>query len=116
MRRAVVQVLRTARRTSVWRFLPSTQPLAASAKQSRSFVGFRPASTDSKNHGPLQILQSAMYLRQFSVAAVVSVVASGVWYYRATPNQQGDLAFNPTPSNDARSSTRSAFYQRLCML
>ncbi|KAL8717716.1 MAG: hypothetical protein Q9225_005069 [Loekoesia sp. 1 TL-2023] len=110
MRRAAVQILRTARRTSVRRFLPSIQPLAATAKQSRSFVGFRPASTDSKNHGPLQILQSAMYLRQFSVAAVVSVVASGVWYYRATPNQQGDLAYNPTSSNDVQSSTRSAIF------
>ncbi|KAL8874164.1 MAG: hypothetical protein Q9174_000469 [Haloplaca sp. 1 TL-2023] len=35
-----------------------------------------------------------MYLRQFSAAAFVSVLASGVWYYRATPGQPSDLVAN----------------------
>ncbi|KAL8827923.1 MAG: hypothetical protein Q9170_006822, partial [Blastenia crenularia] len=48
-----------------------------------------------------------MYLRQFSVAAVVSVVASGLWYYRAPPNQQGDLANSPTNTNQIQPSTRT---------
>ncbi|KAL8936512.1 MAG: hypothetical protein Q9216_004892 [Gyalolechia sp. 2 TL-2023] len=106
MRRAAVRILRTARRTSVRRFLPSLQPIAVTAKQSRSFVAPRSASSHSKSHDPFQVLQSAMYLRQFSVAAVVSAVASGVWYYRALPNQQGDPVTIPTAPDVLSSPTR----------
>ncbi|KAL8693693.1 MAG: hypothetical protein Q9218_001550 [Villophora microphyllina] len=44
-----------------------------------------------------------MYLRQFSVAALVSVIASGVWYYRATPGHQADLISNSTAVNSPQS-------------
>ncbi|KAL8779527.1 MAG: hypothetical protein Q9213_006896 [Squamulea squamosa] len=37
-----------------------------------------------------------MYLRQFSVAAVASLVASGLWYYRADPDQTRELGDSPT--------------------
>lgn len=107
MRRAAVHLLRTARRTSVRRFLPTIQPCAVTAKHSRSYVTSRSASSLNKSHGRLQVLQSAMYLRQFSVAAVVSVVASGVWYYRASPNPQGDLVNIPTATDGFHSSTRA---------
>ncbi|KAL8937803.1 MAG: hypothetical protein Q9211_003498 [Gyalolechia sp. 1 TL-2023] len=108
MRRVAVKILRTARRTSVRRFLPSIPPIAATAKQSRSFVASTSASSPNKSHGPFQILQSAMYLRQFSVAAVVSVLASGVWYYKASPNQRGNLVNTPTVTDEFQSATRSA--------
>ncbi|KAL8643345.1 MAG: hypothetical protein Q9228_000067 [Teloschistes exilis] len=59
----------------------------------------RSLSSSSKNHDRLEVLQSAMYLRQFSLAALVSVVASGLWYYRVTPGPQGDIVNNFTSSS-----------------
>ncbi|KAL9605013.1 MAG: hypothetical protein Q9219_000201 [cf. Caloplaca sp. 3 TL-2023] len=106
MRRAAVRLLCTARHTSVRRPLLSIQPVAVFAKRSRNFAGFRTASAHGKKNAQLKVLQSAMYLRQFSVAAVISVVASGVWYYRASPNQQGELVNSPGTTADAPTSTR----------
>ncbi|CAL8581988.1 [Pyruvate dehydrogenase [acetyl-transferring]]-phosphatase 1, mitochondrial [Xanthoria parietina] len=37
-----------------------------------------------------------MYLRQFSAAAIVSIVASSLWYYRKEPDQKRELAGSPT--------------------
>ncbi|KAI4207198.1 MAG: hypothetical protein LQ346_000692 [Caloplaca aetnensis] len=48
-----------------------------------------------------------MYIRPFSVAAVVASVASGVWYFRATPNKSRDLANSPTTADEIQSVTRS---------
>ncbi|KAL8711560.1 MAG: hypothetical protein Q9220_003970 [cf. Caloplaca sp. 1 TL-2023] len=48
-----------------------------------------------------------MYFRQFSIAAVVSVVASGVWYYQATPSLQKDLANSPVAASSASPSTHT---------
>ncbi|KAL8681557.1 MAG: hypothetical protein Q9186_002373 [Xanthomendoza sp. 1 TL-2023] len=45
-----------------------------------------------------------MYLRQFSAAAIASLLATGVWYYRAEPDKQGDVANSPTNTNDLPSS------------
>ncbi|KAL8737641.1 MAG: hypothetical protein Q9181_001484 [Wetmoreana brouardii] len=48
-----------------------------------------------------------MYFRQFSIAAFVSVIASGVWYYRGTPVQQGDPANSPTSAPKLQPSAES---------
>ncbi|KAL8953549.1 MAG: hypothetical protein Q9222_000607 [Ikaeria aurantiellina] len=48
-----------------------------------------------------------MYLRQFSIAAIVSVVASGVWYYQATPSPQRDLVNSPVAASAAQPSTHT---------
>ncbi|KAL8704080.1 MAG: hypothetical protein Q9201_002741 [Fulgogasparrea decipioides] len=48
-----------------------------------------------------------MYFRQFSIAAFVSVIASGIWYYRETPVQQGDLANRPTSAPKLQPSAES---------
>ncbi|KAL8930254.1 MAG: hypothetical protein Q9208_000871 [Pyrenodesmia sp. 3 TL-2023] len=45
-----------------------------------------------------------MYIRPFSVAAVVASVASGVWFFRAAPNQSGDLANSPAAAAEIQSA------------
>ena len=97
MRRAAFQALRAARRAPVRRLLLGSKSSLGS-DQARNAFAFRAASTYTRNHGPLKILSSAMYLRQMSVAALVSAVASGVWYYRA-PSPQGDIRNSPTVTN-----------------
>lgn len=103
MRRAAALALRAARRPHKRSLYGPFQPPAIQDHALRGPVRVRSLSSSSKNHGPLEVLQSAMYFRQFSLAALVSVVASGVWYYRATPGQQGDLINNSAPANTPQS-------------
>lgn len=99
MRRAVIRVLRTAKCARVGNFLLPVRPIAVTVFQRPSYVGVRSGSSFRKDHGPRQNLQSAMYLRQFAAAAIASVVATGVWYYRGESNVQGDLANSPTTTH-----------------
>ncbi|KAL8850129.1 MAG: hypothetical protein Q9221_004890 [Calogaya cf. arnoldii] len=101
MRRAADRLLRTAKRSSVGRL----RVTRASADRSQNHTGFRSVSSFGKNHGPFQTFQSAMYLRQFSVAAVVSIVASGLWYYQKEPDQKGEVADSPTTTRGLLHST-----------
>ncbi|KAL8766606.1 MAG: hypothetical protein Q9209_006671 [Squamulea sp. 1 TL-2023] len=96
MRRAADQLLRTTKRAPVGRLFCATRCSAVNANRPRKHTSFRSVSSFKKNHGPLQTLQSAMYLRQFSVAAFASLVASGLWYYRADPDQKRELVDSPT--------------------
>lgn len=93
MRRAADRLLRTAKRTSVGR-LSITRSPNSNPNRSQKYTGFR--SVSSFSNGPLQTIQSAMYLRQFSAAAIVSIVASSLWYYRKEPDQKRELAGSPT--------------------
>ncbi|KAI4150727.1 MAG: hypothetical protein LQ341_001045 [Variospora aurantia] len=100
MRRAAVQILRTAKGACVRRLPPLRQ---SGALAERISTGFRPISSFRKNYGPRHVFQSAMYIRQFSVAAVVASVASGVWYFRAPPYHMRDYSNNPTVPIDSPS-------------
>ncbi len=95
MRRAADRLLRTAKRTSVGRLCITRSPYR-NPNRSQKYTGFRSVSSFSKNHGPFQTIQSTMYLRQFSAAAIVSIVASSLWYYRKEPDQKRELAGSPT--------------------
>lgn len=71
MRRAAIQAFRTARRVPVWR-VANRRPSAISfsSRQVPSPTGrYIPAS-----------LQSSMHFRNFSLAVISTVVASGAWY------------------------------------
>lgn len=79
MRRAAVQAFRTARRIPLRRVI-FTRALPISSVSHG--LGARPASSAARRDAPNQILLSSMYIRSFSVAAFVSVLASGLWYYQ----------------------------------
>ena len=83
MRRAAIQVFRSARRSAARKALTS-RAISAYTKNRSTPV---PRSTDTgpREHVPIQIVNSSMYFRNFSVAAFVSVLASGVWYYQRDP-------------------------------
>ncbi|KAL9612123.1 MAG: hypothetical protein Q9167_003275 [Letrouitia subvulpina] len=91
MRRAAVRALQSARRAPVRSLLHSNRAHSVGADQPKGPLGLRSASSSTRSHVPLQIFSSAMYFRQFSVAALVSAIASGVWYYRAQPSKSGEL-------------------------
>ncbi|KAL8739899.1 MAG: hypothetical protein Q9190_007339, partial [Brigantiaea leucoxantha] len=109
MRRAAVQVLRSARRAPVRRLLDTRGSPPATADQASSRLGIRAASSSARNYGSLQILSSAMYFRNFSVAALVSAIASGVWYYRGAPFQPGDTSKSQSlPTASSQTDTQLA--------
>lgn len=54
-------------------------------------IGLRPASTVTRRDAPTQVIRSSMYFRTFSVAALVSVLASGVYYYQRDPEARALL-------------------------
>ncbi|KAJ5948513.1 hypothetical protein N7454_001820 [Penicillium verhagenii] len=78
MRRAIVQALRTARRTPVCKVAgrrPS--PLSFTHNQVR---GLRPYSGGRRPSYTPVALQSSMHFRKFSLAVISTAVASGAWY------------------------------------
>ena len=83
MRRAAVQVLRSARRSAIGRGL--TAKAFSASPENRATSRSRPVTSAVRRDAPLQLLRSSMYFRNFSVAAFVSVLASGVWYYQRDP-------------------------------
>lgn len=84
MRRAAVQVFRSARRTALRRALAS-KAFSTTSSVNRSTSGPRLTTSTARRDVPTQIINSSMYFRSFSVAAVVSVLVSGVWYYQRDP-------------------------------
>lgn len=76
MRRAAVQAFRSARRSAIRKALIS-RPFSSPSP--------RPGSSPVRRNAPTQMVNSSMYFRNFSVAAIVSVLASGVWYYQRDP-------------------------------
>ena len=112
MRRAADRLLRTAKRTSVGR-LCTSRCFDVNLSRTHRYTGLRSVSSFGGNHGPLQTFQSAMYLRQFSVAAIASIVASGLWYYRGEPDQKGELTDSPTTTRGLLSNP-SVFPRQHC--
>lgn len=77
MRRATVQAFRTARRAPVWKSAGKRpSPLSFTHNQVR---GLRPYSGGRRTFLPAA-LHGSMYLRNFSLAVISTVVASGAWY------------------------------------
>ena len=108
MRRAAAQALRSARRSPLRKVLftrasPISRVHHALSECSASTVTRRDAST--------QIIKSSMYLRNFSVAALVSVLASGVWYYQRTP--EGRASVNGRSISTSGSSLSPTAYPAL---
>ena len=82
MRRAAVQAFRTARRGPLRKIVTTR---AFPRPPVNYIVGLRPSTTVTRRDAPTQIITSSMYFRTFSVAALVSVLASGVYYYQRDP-------------------------------
>lgn len=98
MRRAAVQALRTARCAPVRR---SSIPRNLAITLISNSLGHRTVSSSSaRNHGVSQILQSSMYFRSFSVAAIVSLFASGVYYFKGEPAPGTTSVVNSTSPTD----------------
>ncbi|KAJ5321165.1 hypothetical protein N7476_004167 [Penicillium atrosanguineum] len=86
MRRATVQALHTARRAPVWQVAGKRpSPLSFNHNQVR---GLRPYSGGRRPSFVPAALQSSMYLRNFSLAVISTVVASGAWYAYQGDNAQ----------------------------
>ena len=82
MKRTAVKALRTARHGHLRRLLNTSRgsnelPLNAAGRLRQAEL-----SRLAHQHGSLKILSSSLYIRSFSLAALVSLFASGVWYYQ----------------------------------
>ena len=90
MRRAAVQAFRTARRAPLAKVITTRHFPRPPVNH---ILGLRPVTTLIRRDAPTQIIQSSMYFRafSFSVAAIVSVLASGVLYYRLDPEEGARL-------------------------
>ncbi|PWY76239.1 phophatase 2C family protein [Aspergillus heteromorphus CBS 117.55] len=105
MRRAAIQALRTARRVPTWR-VAGRKPCAVSFSSSR--LGLRPSSGRHPSYLPAT-LQSSMHLRNFSLAVISTVVASGAWYaYQGNGAQQASAGLNATSASQLRSLTTTS--------
>ena len=91
MRRAALHAFRSARRVPVWR-VAGRKPRAVSFTSSHS-LALRPSSAGK--HPPIipATLHSSMHLRNFSLAVISTVVASGAWYaYQGGSSQSAAVA------------------------
>lgn len=88
MRRAAVQVFRTARRVPVWK-VAGRRPRAGFFSSSQALGLRQPSSTRRHASFIPANLQSSMHLRNFSVALISAAVASGAWYaYQGSISKQ----------------------------
>ena len=107
MRRAAVQALRTARRAPVRRILspqsnPRNLPKNPPATRSATF------QAQARNHGSSQILSSSMYTRGYFVAALVALIAPGVyfkWPVAEPTSEKGALVNTATTIGVPQAST-----------
>ncbi|KAI9831454.1 MAG: hypothetical protein M1819_005053 [Sarea resinae] len=98
MRRAAVQALRSARRAPIRKLARSRSPPVLHYTS-----GLRSLST-RREHGAGGLASSSMYFRNFSVALVSTLVASGAWYaYRHNSRDSSTLAKNNLSANNGGS-------------
>lgn len=83
MRRAALQALRSARRSATRKAFTSRALSFTSSYRNPPKSGV--ASTATRRDAQTLVVNSSMYFRNFSIAAFVSVLASGVWYYQRDP-------------------------------
>ena len=103
MRRAAIQVFRTARRSHhARRYLTSNIPPHALLSR---VPGLRFQSTLYERGQPHPPLQSALYFRNFALALISSLVASGAWFaYKDNPPTEKGVQVNQTASPSAGST------------
>ncbi|KAI9778808.1 MAG: hypothetical protein M1839_007898 [Geoglossum umbratile] len=104
MQRVAAQAFRTARRTPVRKLLANRVSLSASSY----VLGVRALSSSFKReNGGSPTQKSSMYFRNFSIALVSTLVATGAWYaYRdSSPSTSG------LPSSASQGSAFSAIQQ-----
>lgn len=108
MRRAAVQAFRTARRSPVRKLLGLRGLPVSAAYQT---LGLRSASSSSRKDAR-PVTSSSMYFRNFSLALVSTLVATGGWYaYKATPASSSGGSVNSTttaPGGSVSTATRQA--------
>lgn len=106
MRRAAVQAFRTARRAPVWKV--GGRRANCAYFSSGQALGLRPSSTGRNAAFIPASLQSSMHVRNFSLAFISTLVASGAWYaYKgSTAQPSAALGLNAT------SVSTSAFQSR----
>ena len=93
MRRAATQAFRSARRGHVRRLLTQRFLQTSASNHAYRSTATRPSASLSPKDAQTQILSSSMYFRNFSLAAIISVLASGIYYYQKEPSVQvGGLA------------------------
>ena len=98
MRRAAIRALRTARSTNVRRTLSRK----GSPFSSQSCVlGIQTGTTSQRIQRPSTILQSSMYLRNFTISLFSAAVLSGAWFaYRGKPvSESGVSRSNASPGS-----------------
>lgn len=91
MRRAALHAFRSARRVPVWR-VAGRKPRAVSFSSSNP-LALRPSSAGKHPSFIPATLHSSMHLRNFSLAVISTVVASGAWYaYQGGSSQSAAVA------------------------
>jgi pyruvate dehydrogenase phosphatase len=90
MHRVAAHTFRTARRTPVRKLITNRVSLLAPSHA----LGLRAVSSSRRDNGGSPTPKSPMYLRNFSIALVSTLVATGAWYaYRdSSPSSAGGLA------------------------
>lgn len=94
MRRVAVQALRATRRPLFRNPHQTTLIAPASHAVTQRFLSSR----------RVQVLQSSMHIRRFSLAVVAAAVASGTWYYRQGVQQQSSSVSTSAGSNENSAS------------
>ncbi|RAL09504.1 type 2C protein phosphatase ptcF [Aspergillus homomorphus CBS 101889] len=110
MRRAALHALRTARRVPAGWKAAGRKPCAVSFSSSPN-LSLRPPSFSAGRYPPFlpATLQSSMHLRNFSLAVISTVVASGAWYaYQGNSGAQPSAAWNVTTSASPIGSVSTA--------
>ncbi|OJJ36702.1 hypothetical protein ASPWEDRAFT_58521 [Aspergillus wentii DTO 134E9] len=100
MRRAAIQAFR-ARRVPGWK-VAGRRPCAVSFSSSQA-LGLRPSAAGKHASFLPATLQSSMHLRNFSLAVISTVVASGAWYaYQGNGTQTSVAGLNGTSPSQLR--------------
>lgn len=82
MKRAAIRAVRTARYAHFRRFLNTARGSSGLPISAASRLRQAELSRLAHQNGSLKILSSSLYIRSVSLAALVSLFASGVWYYQ----------------------------------
>ncbi|KAF4260031.1 hypothetical protein CNMCM8812_005615 [Aspergillus fumigatus] len=91
MRRLALQTFRTARRVPVWK-VGARRPSVVSFSHNHQPLGLRLSSRGRHPSFISATLQSSMHLRNFSLAVISTVVASGAWYaYQGSNSPQSPV-------------------------
>ena len=90
MRRVAVRALRTAQRTNVRRTLSRK---GSPFSSQRCVLGIQTGTTSQRLQSPSTILQSSMYLRNFTISFFSAAILSGAWFaYRGNPASESGVS------------------------